>query len=108
MSVKFEIFSLASHILTRSHGPKFLGLGSIFQNFGIGIGLGITNSGQNPKKSQEIPKVVIEILNNLISMNYLLFFPVKIFDCKPVFQRSQRDFIFTNDFLNFERGFLIF
>ena len=33
--------------------PKNLGLGlrSIFQNFGIG--LGITNSGQNPKKSQE-------------------------------------------------------
>ena len=70
MSVKFEIFSLASHILTRSHGPKFLGLGSIFQNFEVGIdffkilglgsilqifgiGLGITNSGQNPKKSQE-------------------------------------------------------
>ena len=54
-----------------------LGLGSIFQNFGIGIGLGITNSGQNPKKSQEsqeIPKVVVEISVNLISMNYLLFF----------------------------------
>ena len=29
-----------------------LGLASIFQNFGIWIGLGITNSGQNPKKSQ--------------------------------------------------------
>ena len=63
-------------------------LGIDFQNFGIGIGLGITTSGQNPKKSQEIQKVVIEILNNLISMNYLLFFffPVEIFDCKLVFQ----------------------
>ena len=27
-------------------------LGIDFQNFGIGIGLGITNSGPNPKKSQ--------------------------------------------------------
>ena len=70
-----------------------LGLGSIFQNFGIGIGLGITNSGQNPKKSQEsqeIPKVVVEISVNLISMNYLLFFfRVKVFDCQPLFKRSR-------------------
>ena len=50
---------------------KILGLASIYQNFGIGIGLGITNLGQNPKKSKELPKVIIEILNNLISMNYL-------------------------------------
>ena len=57
-----------------------VGTGIPIPNFGIGIGLGITNSGQNPKKSQEsqksqeIPKVVVEISVNLISMNYLLFF----------------------------------
>ena len=63
-------------VKNRSEGPYFLdwdwdrfyrilglGFGSIFQKFGIG--LGITNSGQNPMKSQEsqeIPKIVIEIL----------------------------------------------
>ena len=78
-----------------------LELGSIFLKFGIGIGLGITNSGQNPKKSQEsqeIPKVFIKILDNFKFHQLLIFFRIKVCDWKPLFQRPRgRDFILTND-----------